>query len=107
MAVNFPISGTAQGGDRVKHTGGIALRDGHERITLRRFWIDLDRGRLSGLVNGSDRVDLFTLKIPSRRPALGQVRLNLTGAAARAVNQTFGVKAFARGDTFGFASVRS
>lgn len=41
------------------------------RITLRRFWIDLDRSRLSGLVNGTDRVDLF--RLVTRRSARSRV----------------------------------
>lgn len=107
VAVNFEISGTGKGGDRIKHTGGIALRKGHDRITLRRFWIDLDRNRLSGLVDGQVRADLFRLIVPSKRPKLGDVRLRLTRPAANAINQTFGVHAFSGGDTFGFATVRS
>jgi hypothetical protein len=82
---------------------------GHERIALKRFWIDLDRGRVSAAVNGSigdvGRVDVFRLA-ESKRPGLGDVRLVMTRTAAGALNSTFDVKRFSKGDNFGFAKVR-
>ena len=59
------------------------------------------------VVNGErvGRAEVFNLR-PSGRPALGDVRLTLTHAAARAINSTFGAPAFEAADTFGFATVK-
>ena len=109
LAVRFPIAGMANGGDRIKHVGGVALTGDHDRIALKRFWIDVKRGKVSGRVNGSigdvGRVDLFRLA-KSQRPKLGAIRLVLTRAAAGALNQTFDVNRFDAGDNFGFATVK-
>ena len=104
LAVRFPISDVAMNGNRIKHVGGVALTAGKHDIMLKRFWIDLNRGKVSGLVNGGDRADLFKLA-KSNRAKLGDVRLVLTRAAAGALNKTFDVHHFSRGANFGFATV--
>lgn len=105
IALRFPVTGTNRAGDKIRHSGGVRLSTGHEAISLRRFHIDLGTGKVSADVNGTTRVNVFTLGM-NPNPDLGDVRLKLTGPAARALNQTFGVHAFAKGGTFGFAAVR-
>jgi hypothetical protein len=109
LAARFPITGFSLFGLRIKHSGGISLTKGAATISLSRFTIDLSRQRVSGKVAGSigdvGRVDLFKIR-SSARPDLGLVRLTLTGTAAGALNATFGVEAFAAGDTFGYATPR-
>jgi len=104
LAVRFPITGTNPAGDVIRHAGGLRLTSSSASIVLSRFRIDLDAGRVSALVNSGARVNVFILGVHPN-PALGDVRLKLTGPAARALNTTFGVKAFPKGATFGFASV--
>lgn len=109
LAARFPITGYALSNLRIKHSGGVSLTAGSATISLSSFYIDLARLRVSGEVAGSignvGRVDLFKIRL-SDAPALGLVRLTLTGTAAGALNATFGVDAFAGGDTFGYATPR-
>jgi hypothetical protein len=102
VALRFDISGTP--GAVIRHSGGVVLTSHAARLSLRRLWVDTRKGEVTALVNGTDRVRVFTVEAPSRRPKLGQLRLNLTGVAANALNATFGTD-LDRQDTFGFASV--
>ncbi|PJI93734.1 hypothetical protein [Luteimicrobium subarcticum] len=109
LAARFPITGYALSGLSIKHSGGISLTAGAATISLSDFSIDLARGKVSGVVNGSigsvGRVDLFTIA-GTNRLDLGLVRLKLTDTAAGALDSTFGVDAFSAGDTFGYATPR-
>ena len=73
-------------------------------ITLSYFRINLRRGYVSAVVNGDARASVFNLA-ESGRPALGPVRLTFNRTSASAINQTFGVHAFAAGQSFGYARV--
>lgn len=103
LAARFPITGYALRNLSIKHSGGISLTAGSASISLSDFSIDLGRGKVSGVVPGVGRVDLFSIGFSSK-PRLGLVSLRLTGTAAGALNSTFGVQAFAAGDTFGYAT---
>lgn len=109
LAANFPITGYTLRDLRIKHSGGISLTAGDRTIELRNFYIDLGRGRVSGVVSGTvgsvGRVDLFKIRASDRRD-LGLVKLTLTDTAAGALNATFGVSAFAENATFGYATPR-
>ena len=109
LAADFPITGYRLANLRIKHSGGLSLTAGAATISLRNFYIDLARGRVSGLVSGTvgdvGRVDLFKIRATDR-PGLGLVRLTLTETAAGALNATFGVSAFAENATFGYATPR-
>lgn len=109
LAARFPITSASLRTLKIKHSGGISLSAGSRDITLRRFTIDLQRLRVTGKVSGSignaGRVELFKIR-RSSRPGLGIVRLTLTKTAAQALNKTFGVHAFSKGDTFGYATPR-
>ncbi len=61
-------------------------------------------GNVAGSIGNVGRADLFTLGL-SHRPWLGLLSLRLTATAAGVLNATFGVSAFAAGDTFGYATV--
>lgn len=106
LAVRFPISGTAGGGDRIKHVGGIRLSAGHASIKLSRFRINLDEGMVSARVNGDARAKVFKIA-KSNRPMLGKVRLVFNKTSAGALNATFGVHVFKAGNNFGFATVNA
>lgn len=104
VALEFDITGTP--GPVIRHSGGVVLKSHTGRLSLRRLWVNTNKGTVTALVNGSDRLKVFRLKAPSQRPKLGQLRLQLTPVAAGALNATFGTD-FERKDTFGFASVIS
>ena len=109
VAFRFPVEAVERNGNVIKHRGGVRVSSAHDSIALKRFTIKLGRGKVgAAVVVDGDRVgraEVFNIR-PSGRPALGDVRLTLTHAAARAVNSTFGAPAFETGDTFGFATVR-
>ncbi len=110
LATRYPITGYSIANLRIKHAGGVNLSADGSDISLENFWIDLGRLRVSGEVSGSvvgdvGRVDLFKMRLTDR-VRYGLVKLKLTGTAAGALNATFGVDAFARGDTFGYATPR-
>ena len=109
VAFRFPITAVKNHGQTIKHRGGARISSPHDSIALKRFTIKVRKGKVGAavVVNGErvGRTDVFNLR-PSNRPALGDVRLSLTHAAASAINSTFGAPAFEAGDTFGFATVK-
>lgn len=109
VAARFPISSVNLAKLRVKHKGGIKLSAGDARISLRNFTIELGKLRVSGAVSGSavnaDRAPLFMLE-SSDRPQFGPLKLVLTKTSASALNATFGVSAFTKGATFGYARTK-
>lgn len=59
--VEFGIVGNPSKGV-VKHVGGITITTlAGAELELRNFWIDLDAGTVSAIVNDGDRLTLFTL----------------------------------------------
>ena len=109
VAASFPITKIQDHQMVFLHKGGLRFSAGAASITTARFTVSVPKLRVTGLVSGSKvgrvgRVALFTLH-RTDRPRLGDAKLELTGAAAKAFNATFGVKAFSRGDTFGYATV--
>jgi hypothetical protein len=110
VAAKFPITKIRQHQQLFLHKGGLRFSTGDVSIRTRRFTVSTAKHRVTGLVNGSEignagRVVLFTLHATDR-PRLGDVKLELTRGAARALDVTFGVHAFSKGDTFGYATVR-
>jgi len=109
VAAKFPIYDIRNGGKLILHKGGLKFYTHDVDINTGRFRISLVKNHVTGAVSGSEvghvgRVVLFKLA-KSHRPRLGDVKLTLTRVAAGAFNATFGVKAFSKGDNFGFASV--
>lgn len=109
VAFRFPVTSVEENGNVIKHVGGARVSSSRDSIALKRFTIKLRKGKVGAavVVNGDrvGRVEVFNIR-PSGRPALGDVRLTLTNAAAKAVNSTFGAPAFEASDTFGFATVK-
>jgi hypothetical protein len=109
VAASFPIRKIRDHKMVFLHRGGLRFSGGGASITTARFTVSLPKLRVTGRVSGSKlgqvgRVVLFTLH-KTDRPRLGDAKLELTGTAAKAFNATFGVKAFSKGDTFGYATV--
>lgn len=110
LAASFPITGYRLRNLTITHRGGLTFSAGDRSISVGSFEIELAKLRVTGTASGSvigdaGRVPLFTLAKSTRRD-LGLVTLKLTDTAAGALNATFGVDAFAAGDTFGYATPR-
>lgn len=82
--VAFPIVGNPSRGV-IKHVGGLTLTAGGTTVSLTNYWIQ--RGVITGVVNGGDRLPLFDVTAPG-----GVVTLDLTDVAAGALNATFGIQ---------------
>lgn len=127
----FPVdagefdAGTAKG--EIIHTGGLNLTRGGTTVTIATFTIDTigTQPTLTGIVKANDsivgRIPLFNLSLPALTlpirpvqfppplaPQFGQVLIpgvgvTLTATAAAALNDAFGVTAFAAGIPIGTA----
>lgn len=133
--VLFPIAGGAIDLDpespkvEIFHTGGLALKKGDTEVKLLNFIIakglffytteyTTEEPTLFGLVtvNGNvvDRIPLFDLEL-TKDPRISKrgtliikgVVVTLNAVAAAALNDVFGVKAFAEGFPIGNAAVRA
>ncbi|MGI8434662.1 MAG: hypothetical protein ACR2LE_08005 [Nocardioidaceae bacterium] len=102
VAFRFPIKSVHH--NRISHTGGLRLQSDQAWLALKRFRINLNQGTVSALANNAIRIPVFTTA-KSHRPKLGNVRLDLTTQAAKALNNFFLPDAFHGGDTFGYARV--
>ncbi len=100
-------------GGRIVHSGGLAFSTDSERVEVRRFVIDLDRGVLTAEVAGADqRIALLDLgapkggvKVSSERLVLKDVNAKLTAQAAAALNEAFDTELFEKGLLIGEATV--
>ena len=99
LAFTFPVVGRT--GDAViQHVGGLSLTAGDTVVTLSNFWIDTSTGVVSGIVDDTVRVPLFTLG--AEAPA--GLSLQLTSAAATYLNDAFGVPTFTAGLVIGYGA---
>ena len=99
LAFTFPVVGRT--GDAViQHVGGLSLSAGETVVTLSNFWIDTDSGIVSGVVDDTVRVPLFTL---GSATASG-LQLKLTDAAADYLNGAFDVETFSEGLVIGYGA---
>jgi hypothetical protein len=115
--VRFPISGgaidPASAAGRITHRGGLRLSAGGKRLVLKNYVVKVGRRiTLSAQVGGS-RVTILKLtgKPKVSRSGFGTnvagLTAKLNGAAARALNATFGVTAFKRGIPLGKVRVQA
>jgi hypothetical protein len=115
--VRFPISGgaidPASAAGRIAHRGGLRLSAGGKRLVLKNYVVKVGRRiTLSAQVGGS-RVTILKLtgKPKVSRSGFGTnvagLTAKLNGAAARALNATFGVTAFKRGIPLGKVRVQA
>jgi hypothetical protein len=114
--VRFPITGgridarTAAG--TINHAGGLRFRAGGRSLTLRAPRVAVGRKIMLSARVGGSRVHL--LQLSGARVSrsgfntnVSGLRARLTQKAAKALNATFGVKAFKKGLRLGTAKVRS
>jgi hypothetical protein len=99
-------------GGQIVHSGGLSFSADSEKVVVKRFVIDLDRGVLTAKVAGTgQRIALLRLgapegvKVGSERIVLKGVDAKLTSQAAAALNEAFDTDLFAGGLLIGEATV--
>jgi hypothetical protein len=97
--IAFPVVGRT--GDAViQHVGGLTFTAGETTVTIENFRIDTGTGVVSGIVDDTVRVPLFTLGTTTAQGA----SLLLTAVAADYLNAAFGVTDFAQGVVIGYGA---
>jgi hypothetical protein len=99
LAFTFPIVGRT-GDARIQHVGGLSLTAGETVVTLSNFSIDTDSGVVSGVVDDTVRVPLFTLGADTD----DGLALELTQVAAGYLNDAFDVDVFSKGLVIGYGA---
>ena len=101
-------------GGKIVHSGGLSFSADSEKVVVKRFVIELDRGVLTAKVAGTgQRIDLLRLgapedvKVGSERIVLKGVDAKLTSQAAKALNEAFDTNLFAGGLLIGEATVNA
>jgi hypothetical protein len=99
-------------GGKIVHSGGLSFSADSEKVVVKRFVIELDRGVLTAKVAGTgQRIALLRLgapegvKVGSERIVLKGVDAKLTSQAAKALNEALDTKLFAGGLLIGEATV--
>jgi len=117
-AVAFPITGgslnpsTAVG--NIRHSGGLRFQSGKRSLVARNFTVRTGKGNVLIAKVGKANVRLLSVDLKRAkvsRDGLGinvsKVRVALTGAAAKALNQTLKVHLFKRGLVLGSVAVKT
>jgi hypothetical protein len=101
-------------GGRIVHSGGLSFSADSEKVVVKRFVIELDRGVLSAKVAGTGhRIALLRLgapedvKVGAERIVLRGVDAKLTSQAAKALNEAFDTNLFEGGLLIGGATVNA
>ena len=101
-------------GGKIVHSGGLSFSADSEKVVVKRFVIDLDRGVLTAKVLGTgQRIALLRLgapdgvKVGSERIVLTGVDAKLTSQAAKALNGALDTDLFAGGLLIGEATVKA
>jgi hypothetical protein len=101
-------------GGKIVHSGGLSFSADSEKVVVKRFVIELDRGVLTAKVAGTgQRIDLLRLgapegvKVGSERIVLKGVDAKLTAQAAKALNEALDTDLFAGGLLIGEATVNA
>ena len=97
--IAFPVVGRT-GDTVIQHVGGLSFTAGETTVTVENFWIDTDAEVVSGIVDDTVRVPLFTLGAGTAQGA----SLVLTDVAADYLNDAFGVTHFAQGVVIGYGA---
>ena len=99
-------------GGKIVHSGGLSFSADSEKVVVKRFVIELDRGVLTAKVVGTgQRIALLRLgapegvKVGSERLVLRGVDAKLTSQAAKALNEALDTDLFAGGLPIGEATV--
>ena len=101
-------------GGKIVHSGGLSFSADSEKVVVKRFVIDVDRGVLTTKVAGTgQRIALLRLgapegvKVGSERIVLRGVDAKLSAQAAKALNEALDTKLFEGGLLIGEATVNA
>jgi hypothetical protein len=101
-------------GGKIVHSGGLSFSADSEKVVVKRFVIELERGVLTAKVAGTgQRIALLRLgapegvKVGSERIVLRGVDAKLTAQAAKALNEALDTDLFAGGLLIGEATVNA
>ena len=101
-------------GGKIVHSGGLSFSADSEKVVVKRFVIELERGVLTAKVAGTgQRIALLRLgapegvKVGSERIVLKGVDAKLTAQAAKGLNEAFDTDLFAGGLLIGEATVNA
>jgi hypothetical protein len=101
-------------GGKIVHSGGLSFSADSEKVVVKRFVIELERGVLAAKVAGTgQRIALLRLgapegvKVGSERIVLKGVDAKLTAQAAKGLNEAFDTDLFAGGLLIGEATVNA
>jgi hypothetical protein len=101
-------------GGKIVHSGGLSFSADSEKVVVKRFVIELDRGVLTAKVAGTgQRIALLRLgapegvKVGSERIVLRSVDAKLTAQAAAVLNEAFETDLFEGGLLIGEATVNT
>jgi hypothetical protein len=99
-------------GGRIVHSGGLSFSADSEKVVVKRFVIDVDRGVLTAKVAGTgQRIALLRLgapegaKVGAEQIVLRGVDAKLTSQVAKALNEAFDTDLFEGGLLIGEATV--
>jgi hypothetical protein len=101
-------------GGKIVHSGGLSFSADSEKVVVKRFVIDVDRGVLTTKVAGTgQRIALLRLgapegvKVGSERIVLKGVDAKLTAQASKALNEALDTDLFGSGLLIGEATVNA
>jgi hypothetical protein len=101
-------------GGKIVHSGGLSFSADSEKVVVKRFVIELDRGVLAAKVAGTgQRIALLRLgapegvKVGSERIVLKGVDAKLTAQASKALNEALDTDLFGSGLLIGEATVNA
>jgi hypothetical protein len=101
-------------GGKIVHSGGLSFSADSEKVVVKRFVIELDRGVLTAKVAGTgQRIALLRLgapegvKVGSERIVLRGVDAKLTAQASKALNEALDTDLFGSGLLIGEATVNA
>lgn len=117
-AVSFPVTGgnldPATAAGTIRHSGGLRFQAGGAKLATTKFVVKTGRNNVLRAMVGGAQVNLLKLdlkKAKITRPGFGinvsRVGVSLTGAAAKALNTTFGVKLFRQNLRLGHVVVKT
>lgn len=98
---SLPVVGNPQKGT-VKHVGGQLLKNlgSQEQLSITNLWQHNDTNTVSGVINGGERMTLFTIQQTSATTA----NLLFTAGSAALFNDFVGIPLLSEGTLFGTAT---
>jgi len=116
--ISFPVTGgnldPATAAGTIRHSGGLRFQAGGTKLAAKKFVVKTGKGNVLRATVGGGQVNLLKVDLKRAkvtRPGFGinvsRVGVSLTGAAAKALNTTFGVKLFKKNLRLGHVVVKT